>query len=93
MTTLLIILVLVATGSLSVTAIWRDSRLPEWAGQEAGAIWGRAFFDKRVWLKSILIKIFRIKILKPPIILGVFLYKIFSSAFRIAKKSIIKNKT
>jgi len=88
MLTTVIIIALLISGGLSIKAIWRNSQLPEWTKQKADSIWGIAFFDKRIWLKRILLKIFRIKILQPIIISGIFLFKIVQIAFQTAKKII-----
>jgi len=83
----LIIVVLLISGGLSIKAVWKISTLPKWAETGTNNIWGVSFFDKRVWLKNILIRI-----IQPFIIVVIFLYKIIVSAWQIASKIVASRK-
>lgn len=83
----LVIIILLITGGLSFKAVWKNSTLPKWAEAGTNNIWGVPFFDKRVWLKNILIRI-----VQPFIIVAIFLYKIIVVAWQTARKIVASRK-
>lgn len=88
MLSVVILMLLLGAGGFSIKAIWRKATLPEWANLSVHHHWNVDFLNRRLWLKHLLMKLFKFIV-----IIGVFISHIYKEAIKVSKKLVLPKKS